>query len=179
MKNGDIINVFGYDWEVLDMEYKKDGILCLMKEPLTQMTFSDENKNNPLNYYPTSNIVAYLKELSKELKKKGAKFKKIKLNLTAEDGSGWEKDKFKVKGLFLLTTNMYRKYRKYIRKKNNWWWTSTAYSFIASNSNNVRIVSTDGSLGDYNADYGYYGVAPAAVFKIEDINNIIEFSKNL
>lgn len=177
MKNGDVISAFGYDWEILDMEYKKDGILCLMKEPLTQMTFS-KNEINP-NYYPASNIAAYLKELSKELKNKGAKFKKIKLDLTAEDGSGWEIDKFEVKGLFLLTTNMYRKYRKYIYNKGICWWTSTAYSFIASNSNYVRRVHTDGSLDTSHVFDGHYGVAPAAVFKIEDMNNIVEFSKNL
>lgn len=159
----ELIEAYGYQWEILDKEYEAadgQGILCLMKEPMETMVFSKDEDN----YYPDSDIAERVADFSKEIEGMGAQFRTVELDLTADDGTGWDKNKLKVKGAFLLTADMYRKYRRHISNKDDWWWLATAYSFSSGYSNSVRYVSTDGSLYSSSAYYGGHGVAPACVF---------------
>lgn len=156
---GQTVKAYGHEWEVLDTDYN-GGILCLMKEQICEKAF-DENESN---YYPESSICKYLADLSDGLERQGAEFKTAYLSMRADDGTGWDKDDYKVNGLFLLTADMYRDYRRYISNKNKWWWLATAYSYSSGNSNAARNVGTDGTLNCYTAYSGGNGVSPACVF---------------
>ena len=50
MKNGDVFRAYGYEWEILDLDYHalygKSGILCLMKKPVKHMLFSEKDNND-------------------------------------------------------------------------------------------------------------------------------------
>ena len=182
----EVIKAYGYEWEILDKEYEAadgQGILCLMKEPMKTMAFSKDEDN----YYPDSDIAERVADFSKEIEGMGAQFRTVELDLTADDGTGWDKDKLKVKGAFLLTADMYRKYRRHISNKDDWWWLATAYSFSSGYSRHARLVAADGTL-DYNlAYYEHYGVAPACVFSFppqqgerqKEIEDIKEQMKSL
>ena len=67
--------------------------------------------------------------------------------------------------IFLLTCDEYRKYRDVIPKYDHWMWTCTPW--ITTNTGyaaSVRSVTSDGSLSNTTAYYGYGGVAPACIF---------------
>lgn len=159
----EVIKVYGYEWEILDKKYKAvggQGILCLMKEPMKEMAFSKDKSND----YANSDIHKRLLEFTKELEKQGAEFRTAELDLTADDGTGWEHPKLLVKGAFLLTADMYRKYHRYISDKSNCWWLATAYSFSSGHSYTARFVDMDGTLGINGTFYWNHGIAPACVF---------------
>lgn len=156
---GTTVKAYGHEWEVLDVAYN-GGILCLMKEQICEKAFDEDG----CNYYPESDICAYLAELTEEFEAKGASFETVNLSMKADDGTGWDKDNFETDGLFLLTADLYREYRRYISNKENWWWLATAYSFSSGYSCDARRVFTDGSLGSGNTYNGNIGVAPACVF---------------
>lgn len=164
MRNGDVVEAYGFLWEILDLNYQAEdgetGILCLMKEPVKEMAFSENNDND----YESSDVKGYLESLTAELCEKGASFRRTALSMAADDGTGWEREPLIVDGLFLLTADMYRKYRKYIGSKKKRWWLASAYSFNSGYSYLVRLVDTDGTLGDDGACYGDMGVSPACVF---------------
>ena len=164
MKAGDIVKAYGYEWEILDPEYKgKDGlgILCLTKNIIKNMAFSEDGCSD----YAKSDVRKYLaNEFTPELARRGAEFKTIELDLTADDGTGWDKEPLKVKGAFLLTDDLYRRYRRYISNKEGWWWTATAYSFNSGNSRYARYVDIDGSRSGGGAFNGNNGLVPACIF---------------
>ena len=156
---GETVKAYGHEWEVLDTDYN-GGILCLMKEQICEKSFDEDG----CNYYPESDICAYLAELTEEFEAKGASFETANLSMRADDGTGWDKDNYEATGLFLLTADLYREYRRYISDKAHWWWLATAYSFSSGYSNSARFVYTDGSLNTNSAYSGNYGVAPACIF---------------
>lgn len=57
----------------------------------------------------------------------------------------------------LLPEALFLKY-KALLALDDWWWLVTPYAGYAYYA---RSVGTDGSLGDSNASYGFYGVRPA------------------
>jgi len=57
----------------------------------------------------------------------------------------------------LLPEALFLKY-KALLALDDWWWLVTPY---AGHANSARYVLTDGSLNNYNAFIGYYGVRPA------------------
>lgn len=65
--------------------------------------------------------------------------------------------------VFLLSCDLYRKYREYIPHFNNWWWTLTPCTCNPSSVSTVRIVDSSGELSVTRANYGY-GVASACLF---------------
>ncbi len=156
---GETIKAYGREWEVLDAAYN-GGVLCLMKEQICEKAFDEDG----CNYYPESDICAYLAELTEEFEAKGASFEMANLSMMADDGTGWDKDNYEVDGLFLLTADLYREYRRYISNKAHWWWLATAYSFSSGYSSNARSVSPDGSLSNNGAYGGCRGAAPACIF---------------
>lgn len=159
MKAGDTVKAYGIEWEILDTDFN-GGILCLAKEPLCSKAFDDGNNN----YYPKSSICKYLAELTDSLRRQGAEFKTVTLDMRADDGTRFDKDNFSVNGLFLLTERLYQDYRQYISDKSDWWWLATAYSFAYDYSYYARLVRMDGSLINGSACYGHRGVVPACVF---------------
>ena len=158
------VKAYGYEWEVLDRNFSTkdgEGILCLMKEPLRKMAFSESNDAD----YEGSDVRRYLEgEFSEELREKGASILCFSRDLMASDGTGKGRS-VDCDGAYLLTEGMYKKYHpEKIGKKKEWWWLATAYSFSSGTSNYVRLVSTDGSLNYSNACRGRSGVSPACVF---------------
>ena len=65
--------------------------------------------------------------------------------------------------VFLLSCDLYRKYRKSVPRFNNWWWTLTPWTCSPSYANYARIVSSSGVVSGSIA-YNGYGVAPACLF---------------
>lgn len=157
-----VINYGGLDCIVLDVE--QDKILVLAKESIGNMPFDEGNSNN----FPKGTLCKYLNgEFIKKLKANGADTSALiptTIDLTSDDGL---KDYGETtQKIFLLTCDMYRKYRSVIPNLDDWWWLATAYSTESNGyAHYARHVGSDGSLGSRNACSGYSGVRPAFYLK--------------
>lgn len=157
-----VISYGGLDCIVLDVE--QDKILVLAKESIGNMPFDEGNSNN----FPKGTLCKYLKgEFIKTLKANGADTSALiptTIDLTSDDGL---KDYGETtQKIFLLTCDMYRKYRSIIPNLDDWWWLATAYSTESNGyAHYARHVFSDGSLDSYYAYSGYYGVRPAFYLK--------------
>jgi len=166
MKNGEVIEKYGKKWVVLDTEFKtadgRNGILLLAADVWEYLPFDDVNSNyypETSIYYPETTICSYLKEETKSLigdEETGT----VELLMTAENTIGLENEPYKTNGLFLLTTELYRKYKRFIPRMSYWWWTATAYS---GDAYHVWFVHTNGLLDYILAYRGDIGVVPALV----------------
>lgn len=157
-----VINYGGLDCIVLDVE--QDKILVLAKESIGNMPFDEGNSNN----FPKGTLCKYLNgEFIKKLKANGADTSALipmTIDLTSDDGL---KDYGETtQKIFLLTCDMYRKYRSVIPNLDNQWWLATAYSTESNEyTSTVRSINSDGSLNSYNACFGSIGVRPAFYLK--------------
>lgn len=157
-----VINYGGLDCIVLDVE--QDRILVLAKESIGNMPFDEGNSNN----FPKGTLCKYLNgEFIKKLKANGADTSALiptTIDLTSDDGL---KDYGETtQKIFLLSCDMYRKYRSVIPNLDNWWWLATAYSTESNGYAGIaRYVNSDGSLSNYNAYNGRGGVRPAFYLK--------------
>lgn len=157
-----VINYGGLDCIVLDVE--QDKILVLAKESIGNMPFDEGNSNN----FPKGTLCKYLNgEFIKKLKANGADTSALiptTIDLTSDDGL---KDYGETtQKIFLLTCDMYRKYRSVIPNLDDWWWLATAYSTESNGyANSARYVRSGGGLGYGNAYYGSIGVRPAFYLK--------------
>lgn len=157
-----VINYGGLDCIVLDVE--QDKILVLAKESIGNMPFDEGNSNN----FPKGTLCKYLNgEFIKKLKANGADTSALiptTIDLTSDDGL---KDYGETtQKIFLLTCDMYRKYRSVIPNLDDWWCLATAYSTESNGYAHIaRLVISDGSLGNNSAYRGHYGVRPAFYLK--------------
>lgn len=157
-----VISYGGLDCIVLDVE--QDKILVLAKESIGNMPFDEGNSNN----FPKGTLCKYLNgEFIKTLKANGADTSALiptTIDLTSDDGL---KDYGETtQKIFLLTCDMYRKYRSIIPNLDDWWWLATAYSTESNGYARIaRYVNSDGSLDYYSAYYGHIGVRPAFYLK--------------
>ena len=157
-----VINYGGLDCIVLDVE--QDKILVLAKESIGNMPFDEGNSNN----FPKGTLCKYLNgEFIKKLKANGADTSALiptTIDLTSDDGL---KDYGETtQKIFLLTCDMYRKYRSVIPNLDDWWWLATAYSTESNGyAYNARFVGSGGGLYFSYAYYGSYGVRPAFYLK--------------
>ena len=157
-----VINYGGLDCIVLDVE--QDRILVLAKESIGNMPFDEGNSNN----FPKGTLCKYLNgEFIKKLKANGADTSALiptTIDLTSDDGL---KDYGKTtQKIFLLTCDMYRKYRSVIPNLDDWWWLATAYSTESNGyADFARRVDSDGSLSNGIAYIGRIGVRPAFYLK--------------
>lgn len=158
-----VINYGGLDCIVLDVE--QDRILVLAKESIGNMPFDEGNSNN----FPKGTLCKYLNgEFIKKLKANGADTSALiptTIDLTSDDGL---KDYGETtQKIFLLSCDMYRKYRSVIPNLDNWWWLATAYSTESNDSyaNSARRVRSDGSWSRSSAYNGDIGVRPAFYLK--------------
>lgn len=157
-----VISYGGLDCIVLDVE--QDKILVLAKESIGNMPFDEGNSNN----FPKGTLCKYLNgEFIKTLKANGADTSALiptTIDLTSDDGL---KDYGETtQKIFLLTCDMYRKYRSIIPNLDDWWWLATAYSTESNGyARYARTVDSDGSLYYYNAYNGDIGVRPAFYLK--------------
>lgn len=157
-----VINYGGLDCIVLDVE--QDKILVLAKESIGNMPFDEGNSNN----FPKGTLCKYLNgEFIKKLKANGADTSALiptTIDLTSDDGL---KDYGETtQKIFLLTCDMYRKYRSVIPNLDDWWWLATAYSTESNGYASIaRLVYSDGGLGNGRACSGNGGVRPAFYLK--------------
>lgn len=157
-----VISYGGLDCIVLDVE--QDKILVLAKESIGNMPFDEGNSNN----FPKGTLCKYLNgEFIKTIKANGADTSALiptTIDLTSDDGL---KDYGETtQKIFLLTCDMYRKYRSIIPNLDDWWWLATAYSTESNGyASYARIVSSDGSLYSNIAYNGISGVRPAFYLK--------------
>ena len=157
-----VINYGGLDCIVLDVE--QDKILVLAKESIGNMPFDEGNSNN----FPKGTLCKYLNgEFVKKLKANGADISALiptTIDLTSDDGL---KDYGETtQKIFLLTCDMYRKYRSVIPNLDDWWWLATAYSTESNGyASFARYVHSDGRLYYSYAYYGRIGVRPAFYLK--------------
>ena len=157
-----VISYGGLDCIVLDVE--QDKILVLAKESIGNMPFDEGNSNN----FPKGTLCKYLNgEFIKTLKANGADTSALiptTIDLTSDDGL---KDYGETtQKIFLLTCDMYRKYRSIIPNLDDRWWLATAYSTESNGyARSARLVNSDGSLYGDNAYSGHNGVRPAFYLK--------------
>lgn len=157
-----VISYGGLDCIVLDVE--QDKILVLAKESIGNMPFDEGNSNN----FPKGTLCKYLNgEFIKTLKANGADTSALiptTIDLTSDDGL---KDYGETtQKIFLLTCDMYRKYRSIIPNLDDRWWLATAYSTESNGyARSARIVYSDGGLYGRYAYGGRYGVRPAFYLK--------------
>lgn len=157
-----VINYGGLDCIVLDVE--QDKVLVLAKESIGDMPFDEGNSNN----FPKGTLCKYLNnEFIKKLRANGADISALvptTIDLTSDDGlKDYGETTQKV---FLLTCDMYRKYRSVIPNLDSWWWLATAYSTESNGyAGLARYVRSDGSLNSRAAYYGSTGVRPAFYLK--------------
>lgn len=157
-----VISYGGLDCIVLDVE--QDKILVLAKESIGNMPFDEGNSNN----FPKGTLCKYLNgEFIKKLKANGADTSALiptTIDLTSDDGL---KDYGETtQKIFLLTCDMYRKYRSVIPNLNDWWWLATAYSTESNGyASLARGVDSDGCLGSYFAYVDDCGDRPAFYLK--------------
>lgn len=157
-----VINFGGLDCIVLDVE--KDKVLVLAKESIGNMPFDENNSNN----FPNGTLCKFLNgDFVKKLKKNGADVSAIiptTIDLTSDDGlKDYGETTQKV---FLLTCDMYRKYRYIIPNLDDWWWLATAYSTESNGyAGSARDVYSGGSLSIDSAYRGSLGVRPAFYLK--------------
>lgn len=157
-----VISYGGLDCIVLDVE--QDKILVLAKESIGNMPFDEGNSNN----FPKGTLCKYLNgEFIKTLKANGADTSALiptTIDLTSDDGL---KDYGETtQKIFLLTCDMYRKYRSIIPNLDDWWWLATAYSTESNGcAGSARSVRSGGGLGNGTAYAGHSGVRPAFYLK--------------
>lgn len=157
-----VINYGGLDCIVLDVE--QDKILVLAKESIGNMPFDEGNSNN----FPKGTLCKYLNgEFVKKLKANGADISALiptTIDLTSDDGL---KDYGETtQKIFLLTCDMYRKYRSVIPNLDDWWWLATAYSTESNGyAISARFVLSVGGLSYGGACGGHGGVRPAFYLK--------------
>lgn len=165
-----VINFGGLDCIVLDVE--KDKVLVLAKESIGNMAFDENNSNN----FQNGTLCKFLNgDFIKKLKANGADVSGIiptTIDLTSDDGlKDYGETTQKV---FLLTCDMYRKYRSLIPNLDNWWWLATAYSTESNGyARDARNVLSDGGLGNGRAYYGgRRGVRPAFYLKSSILESV-------
>lgn len=146
-----------HDMEFVALGIEQGGLLAVAAETLEdEMPFDEDNCND----WRKSTLRRYLnEEYIKNFDKAG--LLPLVSDLTTDSGQtdyGTSEDYIAV-----LSCDLYRKYREYVPKYNNWVWTLTPWHISPSLAHNARIVITDGSLGTSLA-YDCYGVAPACLF---------------
>ena len=154
-KPGELFERNGVSFVALGVE--QGGLLAIVAEPLKEeMPFNTERCND----WRKSTLRKYLNgEYLEGLNK--SDLLPFTSDLTADDGMkdyGTSEDY-----VFLLSDNLYRKYRAFIPSYGVWWWTITPYSCYPSDAYSERYVSTDGSLSS-SAAIGAHAVAPACLF---------------
>lgn len=136
---------------------EQGGVLAIVSELLEdEMPLDESNKND----WRTSSLRKYLNGEYLEQFNRGDLLTFLS-DLTSDDGMkdyGTAEDY-----VFLLSCDLYRKYRESVPRFNNWWWTLTPWTCNPSSANYARIVDSDGTLSSDYA-YGGYGVAPACLF---------------
>lgn len=136
---------------------EQGGILAIVSELLEdEMPLDKSNRND----WRTSSLRKYLNGEYLEQFNRGDLLPFVS-DLTSDDGMknyGTAEDY-----VFLLSCDLYRKYRESVPRFNNWWWTLTPWTCTPSYAYGARIVGSAGEVSSISACNGL-GVAPACLF---------------
>lgn len=158
LRSGEHFEFCGFEWVLLGDE--QSGKLAVMADIIDEYPFDKNNKND----WRKSSLRAELNE--KFIKKLDtAALLPFVSDLTADDGLkdyGTSEDL-----VFLLSCDLYRKYRAVMPKYNTWVWTITPYSTHPSYADYERYVYTDGALYDHGYATHSGGAAAACLFNPE------------
>lgn len=147
------------DIEFIALGEEQGGILAVAVEPLRNIPFDINDKNDwrksSLRYYLNGD---YLDKLDM------SGLMEYESDLTSDDGmtdygTCWDL-------IFLLSADLYRKYRNLLPKWGMLVWLITPYSCHKAYDYLIRVIDTDGSLHNGVADRGC-GVVPACLFDPE------------
>ena len=139
-KQGETFTVGGVEFVALGVE--QGGLLAITSKAIAELPFDEDNRND----WRESSLRDYLNNewlLSFPAKDKLLRFVS---DLTADDGMtdyGTSSD-----FVFLLSADLYRKYRKFIPSQDDWWWTLTPWTCNPSHANFVRHVYPSGALSN-------------------------------
>lgn len=154
-KPGEQFEYNGIEFTALGEE--QGGILAIVSELLEdEMPLDASNKND----WRTSSLRKYLNGKYLEQFNRGDLLPFVS-DLTSDDGMknfGNAEDY-----VFLLSCDLYRKYRESVPRFNNWWWTLTPWTCNPFYADYARIVRPSGEVSLKSAD-SYNGVAPACLF---------------
>lgn len=138
---------------------EQGGLLAIAEEPISVMPFDEERRNN----WRMSTLREYLNGAFLDRFGRGGLLP-FTSDLTSDDGLkdyGTAED-----FVFLLSCDLYRKYRQYIPEQRSWWWTLTPWTTIPDYAYYVRRVSSSGALSNRNASDSD-GVVPSLLFNLE------------
>ena len=165
LKRGQTFYGAGIQWLVLGHTNSSQGlpiVTHIVSTGIVERRAFDEKNRNDLG---VSTLLAYLNgeflERLEDAFGEGAVAEQF-IDLTSNDGL---KDYGNVKAkVGLLTEEEYRQHRDILPPLGDegWWWLATPYSTErAGYPSHVRVVNSDGALGNDNAYYGDDGVRPA------------------
>ncbi len=135
---------------------EQGGILAVTERAICRREFDEEGSND----WRKSSLRKYLREdFLEQIGKED--LLPFTTDLTSDDGL---KDYGSAEDYaFLLSADLYRKYRAYIPEQDEWWWLLTPWTTHPSCARGVRNVLTDGTLRSGNANFTY-GVVAGLLF---------------
>lgn len=164
LKPGDHFYYNEYKYVLLDVIGEGD-YLAITAEIADDRQFHGNSKDG-CNNWVNSHLRRYLNnEYMDVMGIEPDHLKKFISDLTADNG---DKSYGKCEDyIFLLSCDLYRKYREIIPKYDDDVWTLTPWSCDAGHAGSVRFVTPSGAINyGYGATYTY-GVAPACIFNHE------------
>lgn len=170
---GQVFELAGYEWIVLEHDFEMGRSSIVAKECIDDMAFDGDNsndfRNSTLRRYLNNDFLEEL--ISEGIDEDDILFTDFDLSDCQGGGAyGFCRDK-----IGLLTIDQYRKHKE-VLALNDWWWLMTPDS---GGSGSVRSVDSDGSLGNYNAYDGSYGVRPALNLKSGTTVSVVSGHKSL
>lgn len=150
----------GRSFVALGME--QGGMLAITEKPVFEEEPFDDGGSNDWHKSSLRRKLngPFLEEIGKE------DLLPFTSDLTSDDGLkdyGTAEDY-----VFLLSADLYRKYRPYIPNQETWWWLITPWTTHPSFANYVRYSRTDGSLSSSGAN-STVGVVAGLLFNPESI----------
>lgn len=164
LEPGDHFYYNEYEYVLLDIVGKGD-YLAITADIADYRQFHGNSKDG-CNNWVNSHLRRYLND--EYMDKMGIEHEHVircVSDLTADNG---DKSYGKCEDyIFLLSCDLYRKYREIIPKYKEWVWTLTPTNCNASTTNYVRVITPSGTLSNYDHAATSYGVAPACIFNHE------------
>ena len=153
---GDVVRLAGKDFIVLGRE--DGGVAVITKEVVEYMEFgrNADYTNSAVRRYCND---TFYRMLAGEI---GAEnILSHAVDLMADDGTGGG---FIDDFVSLITTERYRRYRKYLPALGKWWWTATRVNAdMEDYARSVCYVGSDGVLSWRDSDDGDGGVRPFCI----------------
>lgn len=163
IKEGDHFEYKGLEWVCLDVT--TETVFAITAKIIADMPFNDECEDG-CNNWRTSSLRKWLNGdfLDKNLDEKVLlPYPSI---LTADNGD----DKYGITSDYvtLLSCDLYREYRRFMPKYDDWVWTLTPRSCDVGEADCVRLIIPSRELDGYIAD-NTFGVAPVCLFKLDQL----------